>query len=166
MVAKLHIDLLVQVAVEGPAGIHPLSWHPFHYYAVPRRELRGYSLAEIAQATRQVDLMGADSLGQLLAIQNAASLRARYDDADASGMIPDWADSGYHYIAPGGCSLTVVELLKAIICYEYQACETDDWDDSEAALFCETLHSLLIRFLPGYDGAPWEWTPEVIKNRR
>lgn len=166
MVAKLHIDLLVQVAVEGPPGAHPSSWHPFHYYAVPSCELRGYDLDLRQQANRVVDLAGADTLGQMLAAENTRSVRERYDDADARSLIPDWADSGYCYTPPHGRRPNVIELLKAINCYEYQTCETDDWADTEAAQFCNTLRDLLIRYLSGYEDAPWEWTPDVIEERR
>ena len=170
MVDKRHVDLLVQVAVEGPHGpITPSNaWHPFRYFMVPARMLREMTLAELKKVEREVDLYGADALGQMLAAQNAASVRYRYEDADGRGMVPSWADAFYEYtpIPPLDPSPTVVELLCAIDCYEYQACETPGWPDTEAFQFCEALRKGLIRHLPGYHEAPWGWDPEEINKRR
>mgnify|MGYP001575503402 CR=1 FL=1 len=170
MVDKVHIDLLVQVAVEGPHGpVTPAAaWHPFRYYAVPSRMLRVLSLDQVKEFSRHVSLDGAEALGQMLAAQNAASVRHRYEDADGRGMIPSWADAFYEYtpIPPLDPPPTVVELLKVIDCYEYQACETPGWPDTEAFQFCETLRARLTSLLPGYDAAPWGWEPEEISKRR
>ena len=54
-----------------------------------------------------------------------------------------------------------VELLSALACYEYQACETEDWESTEAAAFCRALRKELISRLSGYSEAPWEITPET-----
>ena len=40
--------------------------------------------------------------------------------------------------------------LKSIDCYEYQSCETEDWEQSEAYRFCTALRRHLIHELPGY----------------
>lgn len=48
-----------------------------------------------------------------------------------------------------------VEILKAIDCYEYQACEAPNWDASVAKAFCQWLRKQAIYFLPGYEKAEW-----------
>lgn len=48
-----------------------------------------------------------------------------------------------------------VVVLKAVTCYEYQACETPEWEDSEAFAFCQSLKDTCFRRLPGYEDAPW-----------
>lgn len=48
-----------------------------------------------------------------------------------------------------------VWVLKSIACYEYQACETPDWPESQAYEWCQALRLLAINALPGYDDAPW-----------
>jgi len=48
-----------------------------------------------------------------------------------------------------------VQTLKAIACFDYQACETDDWQQSEAFAFCEALRDRAINKLPGYSEAKW-----------
>jgi hypothetical protein len=62
------------------------------------------------------------------------------------------------YIAEDRDRLTVVEALKAISCYEYQACEHDDWDKSIIRDFCDTCRLHLIRELAGYEEVSWALT--------
>jgi hypothetical protein len=85
--------------------------------------------------------------------QNARSLRARYKDADT--MIPpepDWEQARRFFHLP----YSTVQLLKLAHCYDYQACETEDYKDGNVAFdFSQTLQSLLVRQLPGYDAAEW-----------
>ena len=47
------------------------------------------------------------------------------------------------------------EIFKACDCYEYQACETDDYEKTEAAKWIEKIRHVTARSLPGYDTAPW-----------
>ena len=47
-------------------------------------------------------------------------------------------------------------MLKALACYEYQACEHAEWPTSEAYQFCEALRRRAIPRAPGYDAAEWE----------
>ncbi|ETB37543.1 hypothetical protein O974_28215, partial [Mycobacterium avium 11-0986] len=47
-------------------------------------------------------------------------------------------------------------------CYEYQACEPNDWQTTEAYAFCRELHNMLIQVLPGYDPAPWGITRTTV----
>jgi hypothetical protein len=51
--------------------------------------------------------------------------------------------------------LTPVELLKAVDCLEYQSCEHEGWNKSEAKKECERLRAIATRNLPGYNEAPW-----------
>lgn len=41
-------------------------------------------------------------------------------------------------------------VLKAIACYEYQACEHPGWDDSEARKLCEQLRARLVAEMPEF----------------
>lgn len=52
--------------------------------------------------------------------------------------------------------VSVVGALKALACYEYQSCESDDWESTEAFAFCEALRHTLIWALPNIDDAAWE----------
>lgn len=49
----------------------------------------------------------------------------------------------------------LAQLAKSIHCYEYQSCEHDEWNGSDAYLFCQMLRDDILRSLPGYDDAHW-----------
>ena len=53
-----------------------------------------------------------------------------------------------------GCD--AVQIIKACHCFNYQCCETEDWDQSFAYRINEYILSSATRFLPGYDDAQWE----------
>ena len=48
-----------------------------------------------------------------------------------------------------------VVILKLANCYSYQACETEDYDSTEAAKIIASVTQAAIRLLPGYNEAPW-----------
>lgn len=158
MVSQDHLDAIISLALWGPSagqGTGSHHWHRPRWFAVP--PTAAMDLHTIQQISRTIDQHNPDQVGQMLCDANMRSLRARYDDADASGMIPDWA-SAYHYRASlFAVRPSPVEGLKLIACYRYQASECPDWRDAEAASFCDSLEHALIACLPGYDRAPWEW---------
>ena len=51
--------------------------------------------------------------------------------------------------------ITPVGTLKAIQCFEYQACEHDGWEKSKAKAWIDRLLGETIAALPGYEGEPW-----------
>jgi hypothetical protein len=85
--------------------------------------------------------------------ENLASLDEKYGE----GTDIEFANR-YKYDPLAGRGIPVVGLLKAINCYEYQSCEHDDWEKSQAYRFCDALRKMLIRELPGYEEAVWEVT--------
>ena len=77
------------------------------------------------------------------------SVAHRYaEDADEAAGLYVYRRSG-HPADP-------VAVLKALDCYEYQACEDGGWEASEALAFCEALRHRAVGRLPGYEAAPWE----------
>jgi hypothetical protein len=48
-----------------------------------------------------------------------------------------------------------VEIIKACNCYNYQACETDDYSSTLAKCIIDAIVSKAIRRLPGYEAAEW-----------
>lgn len=156
IVSKVHIDLLVDVAVHGP---REGSWRygPMRWWI--RRPQGG-----IVPKTRSADHDQADSIGLMLADQNVLSVRYLYNDSLLTVADAFSGFEGYRWEQPP-YRLTALEALGAVNCYEYQACETPDYYITEAALFCEALRRKLICNLPGYDELPWEWTPERVKER-
>ena len=103
-------------------------------------------------------------IGQLLLDENLRSLAARYPDTadpDAPEMADadQWERGRSNLFIPQGTQrhVTIVEGLKMLSCYEYQACEHDSWPTSTARKFCDALRLHLIRRLPGYDAAQWDY---------
>ena len=53
-------------------------------------------------------------------------------------------------------------VLKACQCYDYQACENDDYEQSIAHRIIRAIEAKAIRCLPSYEDAPWEINREVV----
>lgn len=143
VVGKPHIDALVTVAHYGPAGVR---WEPLRH---------GFILQD--SRAHLTD----DQLGHLLWLENHKSVSARYPDF-GPGELPgpiDFvpAEIEAYQLQRTRRAPTLIEAFKLIACYEYQSCEHAGWRDSAAYRFCEQLRAALIRRLPGYDEAPWEW---------
>lgn len=136
MVSKLHVDLIVKLALDGPRDA-ATRWYKPSYAA------------------------DADKLGDILIQANLDSICARYPDIiDNPDACPGPTDQYWHepYVyADPGYQPTIVEGLKAIACLAYQSCEFDGWEACEAHRFCQALESELIDKLPGFNAAPWGW---------
>lgn len=135
-----HINVMIWAAAHKVNRHHgPLRW----YYGNPTH-------------AGQVSHDNVDQVGQMLLDENAASVNYRYTEDDVFV---------YEYRPPQHTNWSVVELLKAIDCYEYQACEHPDWAQSQAHAFCQALRLRLISALPGYDAASWRITPNTVPQR-
>ena len=97
-----------------------------------------------------IDRTNRDQVGQMLLDTNAASAGARHEETPELYI--------YSYTTPVRFDWEAVDVLKAISCYEYQACEAPGWDRSAARAFCEGLRRAVTPALPGYTDAPWEIT--------
>ena len=140
MVGKDHIDLLITAGLMGPnRNCSPMGWS------------KSATVWEQATLTEET----ATAVGRMLWAENARSIRYRYEDAgDMLFSIDDYAFTPI----PEG-HFTVVDVFQAISCFDYQACETPDWEQSEAWRFCNALRDKMIRRLPGYDTANgWDFT--------
>lgn len=101
----------------------------------------------------------ADAIGNALWRQNDRSLIARYEDR-AAGY---WT-LGQTY-THRDANLSPLTLLKACDCYDYQACETDDYEATLAGILiavmqrhiCAAVHMTedQARRQPAYEAAPW-----------
>jgi hypothetical protein len=94
--------------------------------------------------------------------ENLRSIEYRYPDTAENGDYPGPCDFTRDDIDAYTFDLwarrpTVIEGLSILACYEYQTCEHTEWPASEAYSFCDALRHDLIRQLPGYNDAPWEW---------
>jgi hypothetical protein len=105
-----------------------------------------------ANRIHRVDDGAAATAGQMLWDENIRSVDFRYrETTDRTAYV-----YGRHNCAWGfriaGPNLAI-QVLRLLATYEYQACETDNWPDTEAHAFCRMLRGEAIRRLPGYESA-------------
>ncbi|SLC86610.1 hypothetical protein [Mycobacteroides abscessus] len=130
-----HINVLIHAGLPRQYPNIGLRWY--------------YRDANNQEHYERLDYDTADRVGQMLLDANAASVNHRYDENEMYI---------YSYAQPQHTNWSPVEVLKAIHCYQYQACEPDDWKTSEAHAFCDALTHYVINKTPGYDQAPWAIT--------
>jgi len=129
IVSDYHINVLVSWAA-NQHGLNAVSY----YWQGARRYVRD----------------DAKRVANVLYAENVRSVNARCSEHEDP--------SNFHYqpVALGYAHSTPVQIIKACHCYEYQACETDDWGDSEACAIIDGIKKSAVRILPGYDEADWE----------
>jgi hypothetical protein len=120
MVDDAHIDALIDIAKQYDReyrglGRSQLSWH----FGNPGRSR---SLANQTET----------QIGQMLLAENARSVGYRYRE------VQDPAALTYIY-RPTNRDYAPSQALMAIRGYEYQSCETPNWERSEAFAFCRAL---------------------------
>jgi hypothetical protein len=49
-----------------------------------------------------------------------------------------------------------IQVIRAAHCLEYQSCECEDWQETEACAALMGLVDAAARALPGYEQANWE----------
>lgn len=109
-----------------------------------------------------IDCAGQEQFtAELLLTENARSVNHRYPGDQNDPTI-------VHHCEARFLRLTPVEVIKLCDCYDYQACETDDYPQTLACALIKTLRKHYITELPGYDDAAWELdnAPVVVKLRK
>jgi hypothetical protein len=87
-----------------------------------------------------------DKIGQILLDENQRSVNYRYDTNEPAPVFK-WVPDPKVY--------TPVEIIKLVNCLDYQSCETDNWEITEAHTILEAIKERAIHLLPGYDEAEW-----------
>lgn len=95
----------------------------------------------------QIGEDAATKLGQLLLDENTRSVNHRYDENKRYRFKLDQAV----FAAPPG----PVAALKLCMSLDYQSCENDDWNRTEAFYQLRGIIDALIDALPGYAEAEW-----------
>lgn len=84
---------------------------------------------------------------EILLAQNVASVNYRYrESAPAPAIVFNYSSR----------PTDPVQILKACACYDYQAGETPDYSQTDAAAIVDRIRRAAIAALPGYDAADWE----------
>ena len=111
-------------------------------------------------------------IGRILLDENERSVRYRYPGCGADelpGTIGQEFLASYRFRPwPIHAALAPLTILKACDGFDYQACETDDYDASLAATIINAIRRRAISELPGYsDGPGWALTrPVTMKTAR
>ena len=84
-------------------------------------------------------------VGQVLLNENYRSVNYRYGESEQPPT----------FVSRPVRSQTPVQLIKLCDCYNYQTCETPDWEQTEAYAICHALRERAIDKLPGYEDAAW-----------
>ena len=96
----------------------------------------------------------ATEYARILLAENIRSVEYRYNDANDMIGDRDIAVS-CEEMHGGRYRISAVQILKLCDCFEYQACESSDWEASAAYELLERIRHAAIRTLPGYDDAEW-----------
>lgn len=182
---KVHIDLMVALALHGPRD-HEGTWT----FTWKHTDAAGHRCVLETGQTRTgehpdndgdgsrlpIFAMSPDVLGQLLTNEVVRSVRARYPmdrPGDEPGPRPAyWAEDGElvedGYIYEDPCyRVTKVEAGGLVRCYGYQACEHDEWEVSEAHIVCEALQDAADCRDDSYlDQGPWGWSERELETAR
>jgi len=140
IVEKQHILYLVETAMEQ-------LFHRFTWYS-------GGQHNELPMG----DYKRAAEVANMLWRENIASVSGRYPN-ESSATLPGSIEDSY-VITPDDFTAEVykfdpAQIMKACHCYEYQSCEHDAWDDSEAKSFIDTLARRASTKVAGYEKAEW-----------
>ena len=87
-----------------------------------------------------------------LRLENQASLWARYPN-DADDFWKDRKPARFRPVYSDHA--TIGQALGALACYEYQACESENWEKSFAFAICKSIRKLLCQMI---SGDSWEFT--------
>lgn len=90
----------------------------------------------------------AQKVGQILLNENYRSLNARYGSPNKP-----------HNFRYNPFSLRpvmgAIEVVKLCHCYDYQACESDDYYETPAHSITQAIQDCAVRTIPGYEEAEW-----------
>jgi|SRR5580704_2747759 hypothetical protein len=83
----------------------------------------------------QIIAHNATEVGRILYAENIRSVRRRYKE-DFGNDGADYAYTPFNLFATKAASKQVV---RACYCLDYQSCENDDWEDTQAALILSAI---------------------------
>ena len=153
IVSKRHIDYMLTAGLIYPQ-YGKLEWFVPHENK-PTDYARGQRWGPTAVLTavkhiRELTRETADEVGRMLWKQNYESVNYRYDEEPTVE-----AKQPYTYEPVPEDEMDILDAIKLTLSYEYQSCETPDWEYTEAYRFAESLIRELIHRIPGMDKAKW-----------
>lgn len=138
-VSKKQIDTIIRAALVREVALY-LTWNG----------TAGYQKHGAGRSYMEHNV--ADQVGRMLWAENLRSMKDRYPNDDYTGEEMDVETYRYPaFTRP----VDPVTALKLVNCLQYQSCECDDWEETEACHFLRALSACLVTTLPGYNEAPW-----------
>jgi len=108
-------------------------------------------------------------IGRVLLMECERSVKSRYpdcDDDDLPGKIGETSSTYYFKTFEPLLSMPqgkkVAWIVKACKCFDYQSCETDDYEQSVAHRIIRAIEARAMAALPHYEDAPWEINRERV----
>lgn len=99
----------------------------------------------------------ATEIGRILIAENVRSIQCRYPDDDGED------DTASYYFTRWVEPVSGVAILKGCSCFDYQACETSDYETTLAHTIVDAIRHHAIYDVPGWDNAPgWEFRRERV----
>ncbi len=155
IVSTDHIDALLTVALRWGRVFKdiPLTWCETITEEEERAEIENgaeeWRARSIVYERKKQELTKetVNRVGCMLVAENRRSVNARYREDELEDI--------YEFDEMPG-DITPAAGLSILACYEYQACEASDWEDTEAHAFCRQLQNALVGNLPGYKETPWD----------
>lgn len=134
VVSNVHINTLVTYCL-----LHRISY---------------YSATERGRVT--VTAENAGIIGRMLLDENVRSVSDRYpgSNGELPGTVGE-TPSHYHFEPTNWGKMSALAIVKLAHCLEYQSCEHDDYQASEAyKITAEIIRDATTR-IPGYNDATW-----------
>jgi hypothetical protein len=112
----------------------------------------------------QITQDNATEIGRILLRENERSVMARYPEGNMPGTIGE-ASEDYVFRPWTMSNLDAVMILKACACFDYQACETGDYDKTLAWRIIHAIRMHAIHRLPRYSDSPgWELHRPAVRK--
>ncbi len=146
MQSATHIDALLTAGIQlSPCGLVRWFWPIFDAEERAAVYEPGPETGEILKRHYQIlTKETAGRVGAMLLAQNRYSLDYRYCE--------EGVEEPYLFNELPG-KVNPLTVLKAIAGYECHACESPDWEMTEAFAFCQELRRLCVNWLPGYEAS-------------
>lgn len=93
----------------------------------------------------------ATEIGRTLLAENERSVMFRYPGETLGSMPGTVGETSASYTFKERRA-SPVAVLKALNCLDYQSCESDDWEGTEAYRIIGAIRNRVITTLPGYQG--------------
>lgn len=114
------------------------------YFIDPNHGLDGGAWLHIGDSYDYITAENAAKVAVILKAENVRSVNAKYRENQASAYVFEYDRSARK--RPMG------NIIGAMECYEYQACEAEDWDKSNALEIIQGLRKHLLKTLAEGDG--------------